>query len=256
MRILVTNDDGINAKGIHVLERIAAEVSDDVWVVAPLHEQSAVSRAITLHNPLHIKHVGKRQSERRYAVTGTPSDSVILALREVMKDNPPDLVLSGVNRGQNLAEDVTYSGTVAGAKQGTSMGIPSIALSLAKGFQGSTDLPWETAEAHGPDLIRSLLKAGWPKRVTVNVNFPDRAPDNVEGIKVTRQGFRDHDMNYLDKRDNPRGGSYYWLRYGGPLSQPSEGTDLRAIYDGYISVTPLMPDLTHFETLADLQGAF
>ena len=187
--------------------------------------------------------------ERVYSVTGTPTDSVIVAMRDLLDDHPPDLVLSGVNRGQNLAEDVTFSGTVAGALQGMQMGVPSIALSLARGFQGATSLPWQTAEAHGPDVVRKLLDLGWPADVVPNVNFPDRDPDEVRGIQFTSQGRRDFQMSHIDKRDHPRGGDYYWLTYGAKKSNPPDGTDLRAIYDGYISVTPLHTDLTHAATL-------
>lgn len=251
MRILLTNDDGVRASGMQVLRRIAAEISDDVWVCAPDTEMSAASRGVSLHNPVRLRHL----DERVYSVTGTPTDSVIVAMRDLLKDNPPDLVLSGVNRGQNLAEDVTFSGTVAGALQGMQMGVPSIALSLARGFQGATSLPWETAEAHGPNVIQDLLDKGWPKKVVLNVNFPDRAPDEVRGVQFTRQGHRDFQMSHIDKRDHPRGGDYYWLTYGAKKSNPSEGTDLRAIYDGYISVTPLHTDLTHDETLTNLRNA-
>lgn len=252
MRVLLTNDDGVTAKGMDVLREIAAQISDDVWVVAPATEQSATSRSVSLHNPVMAKEI----DDKVYAVTGTPTDSVIVALCDIMKDNMPDLILSGVNRGQNMAEDVTFSGTVAGALEGTQLGVPSIALSMAKGFQGARSLPWETAIAHGPALITKLVKNGWPKNVTLNVNFPDRAPDNVEGTMVTRQGKRDHQMSGVDKRSYPRGGSYFWLTYGAALSNPPQGTDLQAIYDGYISVTPLHTDLTHFDTLSDLQDAF
>ena len=252
MRILLTNDDGVQATGIEVLESIARKLSDDVWICAPDSEQSAASRGVSLHNPVRLKKLG----EKRYSVTGTPTDSVIVALKDVLTDKKPDLLLSGVNRGQNLAEDVTFSGTIAGALQGMQMGIPSIALSLARGFQGATSLPWETAEAHGPDLIRKLYDAGWPNHVVLSVNFPDRAPDAVEGTVFTRQGHRDHQMSGLVKREYPRGGHYYWLTYGAGLSNPPNGTDLRAIYDGYISVTPLHTDLTHFETLNALQERF
>jgi 5'-nucleotidase len=248
MRILLTNDDGVRAEGMAVLRRIAAKLSDDVWVCAPDTEQSAASRGVSLHNPVRLR----KLEERVYAVTGTPTDSVIVALKDLLVDSPPDLVLSGVNRGQNLAEDITFSGTVAGALQGMQMGIPSIALSLARGFQGAASLPWETAEAHGPDVIRKLLKAGWPKHVVPNVNFPDVAVDGVKGIEVTRQGHRDFQMTGVEKRDYPRGGHYFWLTYGAKKSNPPAGTDLRAIYDGYISVTPLHTDLTHFATLDEL----
>ncbi len=252
MRILLTNDDGVRAQGLKVLRNIAAKLSDDVWVVAPDTEQSAASRGVSLHDPIRIR----KHESQVFSVTGTPTDSVIIALKEILKDNPPDLILSGVNRGQNLAEDVTFSGTIAGALQGMQMGIPSIALSLARGFQGATSLPWETAEHHGPGLIRDLIDAGWPKNVVLSVNFPDTAPEAVKGMQITRQGHRDFQMSGIDKRQHPRGGDYFWLTYGARKSNPPHGTDLRAIYDGYISVTPLHTDLTHFDTLSALQERF
>ncbi len=240
MKILLTNDDGVRAKGLSVLREIALKLSDDVWICAPDTEQSATSRSVSLHDPVRLK----KQEERIYSVTGTPTDSVIVALEGLMPDSRPDLILSGVNRGQNLAEDVTFSGTVAGALQGMQMGVPSIALSLARGFQGATSLPWETALTHGPKLITDLLAKGWGENAILNVNFPDRAPDAVEGVQFTRQGKRDFQMTGVARRPHPRGGDYFWLTYGAKLSNPSKGTDLRAIYDGYISVTPLQTDLT------------
>lgn len=252
MRILLTNDDGVRAAGMQVLRRIAAHLSDDVWVVAPESEQSAASRGVSLHNPVRLK----KLEDKVYAVTGTPTDSVIVAMRDVLKNHKPDLVLSGVNRGQNLAEDVTFSGTIAGALQGMQMGVPSIALSLARGFQGATSLPWETAEHHAPDLIKKLVELGWPHNVVLSINFPDTPVDQVKGVQITRQGHRDFEMSGVDKRNHPRGGSYFWLTYGAAKSNPPQGTDLRAIYDGYISVTPLHTDLTHFDTMSDLQDVF
>ncbi len=246
MRILLTNDDGIQATGLKVLRKIAMDLSDDVWICAPDTEQSAASRGVSLHNPVRLKKIG----EKTFSVTGTPTDSVIVAMKELFSsDTKPDLVLSGVNRGQNLAEDVTFSGTIAGALQGMQMGVPSIALSLARGFQGAQSLPWETAEAHGAPLIKQLIAAGWPDNVILSVNFPDAAPQAVKGIKMTRQGHRDFQMTGVDKRPHPRGGSYFWLTYGAKKSNPPAGTDLRAIYDGYISVTPLHADLSHKDTL-------
>lgn len=250
MRILLTNDDGVRAKGLSVLRKIAAELSDDVWVCAPDTEQSAASRGVSLHNPVRLR----KLEDKVFSVTGTPTDSVIVAMTDVLNAHKPDLILSGVNRGQNLAEDVTFSGTIAGALQGMQMGVPSIALSLARGFQGAESLPWDTALGHGPDLIRNLLAASWPEQVVLSVNFPDRAVDEVEGVQMTRQGSRDYQMSGIDKRDHPRGGKYYWLTYGAGLSNPPKGTDLRAIYDGYISVTPLHTDLTHTETLNSLNN--
>ncbi len=252
MRILLTNDDGINARGMKVLRNIAAQLSDDVWVCAPYTEQSATSRSVSLHGPVRLKEF----EERVYSVTGTPTDSIIVGMNELFKDKKPDLLLSGVNRGQNMAEDVTFSGTVAGALQGMQMGVPSIALSMARGFQGEKSLPWETAEAHGTDVIRQLLSMGWPKNVILNVNFPDTPPDGVKGIQITRQGKRDYQMSGVDKRAHPRGGDYYWLTYGAGLSKPPQGTDLRAIYDGFISITPLHTDLTHNQSLDALKQGF
>ena len=250
MKILLTNDDGVNATGMAILRQIAAELSDDVWVCAPDTEQSATSRGVSLHNPVRLKELG----ERVYSVTGTPTDSVIVALKALMPESPPDLILSGVNRGQNMAEDVTFSGTVAGALQGMQMGIPSIALSLARGFQGETSLPWETALAHGPSTIRTLLDKAWGSNVILNVNFPDTPVDGVKGLQYTRQGHRDFQMTGVDRRNHPRGGDYFWLTYGAKKSNPPQGTDLRAIYDGYISVTPLHTDLTHETSLTTLQA--
>lgn len=252
MRILLTNDDGFQATGLAVLRRIAAQLSDDVWVCAPDTEQSAASRGVSLHNPVRLR----KHGEKLFSVTGTPTDSVIVAMKDIFKDKKPDLVLSGVNRGQNLAEDVTFSGTVAGALQGMQMGVPSIALSLARGFQGADSLPWETAETHGPELIKTLISKGWPEKVILSVNFPDAAPEDVKGVQITRQGHRDFQMSDVDKRPHPRGGQYYWLTYGAQKSNPPRGTDLRAIYDGYISVTPLHADLTHEDTIMFLQDNF
>ncbi len=248
MKILLTNDDGVNARGISVLREIALQLSDDVWTCAPDTEQSAASRGVSLHNPVRLKKI----DERIYSVTGTPTDSVIVAMKALMPDSPPDLILSGVNRGQNLAEDVTFSGTVAGALQGMQMGVPSVALSLARGFQGASSLPWETALAHGPQVLRDLLDKGWAKNVVPNVNFPDTPVDGVKGVQFTRQGHRDFQMTGVDRRDHPRGGDYFWLTYGAKKSDPPQGTDLRAIYDGYVSITPLHTDLTHEDSLAKL----
>ena len=246
MRILLTNDDGIRAEGLDVLRSVAAELSDDVWVVAPDSNQSAVGRSLSLHMPVTRYAVG----EREHAVRGTPTDCVVVALKHVMADNPPDLVLSGINRGQNLAEDLTFSGTVAGALMATQLGVPAIALSLAKGFQEAQSLPWSTARTNGAAILRELLDAGWPEGVTLNVNIPDVPEDGIRGIQWTRQGRRDHRMVGLDTRPHPRGEHYHWLLYGADKSEPEAGTDLHAIYNGYVSVTPLRPDYTCPYTLA------
>lgn len=254
MRILLTNDDGVQAKGLSILKKIALSLSDDVWVIAPEQEQSAASRGVSVHAPV----MARRIDEKTYSVAGTPTDCVIVAMCEILKDNPPDLVLSGINHGQNIAEDIGFSGTVAGALQGLQMGVPSIALSQARGLTtyGGGKIDWDISLQHGPDLLRKLLEAGWPEDVALNVNFPDTPASNVNGVHVTAQGKRDFRMSGVDKRDHPRGGHYYWLTYGGKKSNPSAGTDLRAVYDNYISVTPIHVDHTHYKTAAILGAAF
>lgn len=250
MRILCTNDDGIHAPGLDCLVRIARDLSDDVWVVAPHEEQSGAARALTLANPIRVR----EYDPRRFSVSGTPSDAVMMATQKLMAGARPDLVLSGVNNGQNLAEDVTVSGTIAGAFQGMSLGIPSIALSLAR-FQRDK-AKWQTPEKHAPSIIRKLLDAGWPSDVVININFPDREADDVQGVDVTRQGHRDDFKLFIEERQDLRGGKYYWYGYEGALSNPPQGVDLRAIYDGRISITPLHLALTHEDSRRRLAGLF
>lgn len=249
MRILCTNDDGILARGLESLVKIARALSDDVWVVAPQEEQSGAARALTLAHPVRIR----KYEDRRFAVTGTPSDAVLMGVQKVLDGEKPDLILSGVNNGQNLAEDVTVSGTIAAAFQGMSMGVPSIALSLSRLAREAAR--WETPEAHGADIVRKLIAAGWPDNVVMNVNFPDRAPDEVAGVEATRQGHRDAVQLFAEERKDLRGGTYYWYGYTGELSDPPQGTDLRAIYDGRISITPLHLSLTDFAARDALESA-
>ena len=249
MRILLTNDDGINAPGLEVLEKIARELSDDIWIAAPELEQSGKGRAISLTEFVRVREI----DPRRFAVNGTPSDCVLLALDELMPERP-DLILSGVNAGQNIAEDTTFSGTIAAALFGMQHGVPSIALSQSIGFQNPHSCPWETPEAWGAKTLRPLIEKGWPEDLILNVNFPDRAPDEVAGIKMTRQGLRDERIIRTEGREDLRGNAYYWIGYRGKLSNPNEGTDLRAIYDGYISVSPLHVDLTHHEFLTEMRA--
>jgi 5'-nucleotidase len=251
MTILVTNDDGIHAPGLRSLEAIAAELSDDIWVVAPETEQSGASHSLTLSDPLRLRQLG----ERRFAVKGTPTDCVLMALKRVMP-TAPDLVLSGVNRGQNLSEDVTYSGTVAAAMEGTNLGVQSIALSQTYGVNSSDTLNWQTAEAHGPALVRTLIGAEWGTGVLMNVNFPDCEPGDVAGIEITTQGKRDQGLVRLDERIDARGRAYYWIGFERIRSNPAQGTDLKAIYDGKISVTPLHADLTQRQAMATLKPLF
>lgn len=241
MRILLTNDDGIDSPGLHALREIANQLSDDVWVVAPETNQSGASHSLSLHEPLRMRKV----DDRAFAVRGTPTDSVIMGVRHILKSKTPDLVLSGINRGANMAEDVTYSGTIAGAFEGTILGIRSIALSQAFGFEGGRSVRWETALAHAPGLLRKLLALEWAPSSVMNINFPDREPDNVAGTMVTVQGRRDPGLLAIDERHDTWGNPYYWLAFERRRSKAQEGTDLAAIYAGYISVTPLFLDLTH-----------
>lgn len=250
MRILLTNDDGIEAAGLDVLQHIASELSDDVWVVAPETDQSGAAHSLTLKEPLRLR----RLKDRVFAVKGTPTDCVIMAVRQVLADKGPDLVLSGVNRGANLSDDVTYSGTIAGAIEGTLLGIPSIALSMDYNYDKPGGEPkWQTPMTRGADLIRRLLDAGWPENILLNVNFPDREPGEVRGVEVTEQGKRDQDFLRIEDRLDTRGTPYYWLGFNSRSARLDEGTDLWAVHNGFISVTPLNLDLTHRETCRKLQ---
>lgn len=241
MRILITNDDGIHAPGLKVCEDIARTLSDDVWVIAPETDQSGVSHSLSLNDPLRLREVGSRH----FAVKGTPTDCVIMGVRHVLSDKRPDLVLSGVNRGQNLAEDVLYSGTVAGAMEGAIIGIPSVALSQAYSLETRQKPHWDTAIRHGPGVIQRMMELGFPRDVMINVNFPDCPPDAVEGIAVTMQGKRDQELLRIDARHDGRGNPYYWIAFSrGERPKPRSGTDLSALTEKRIAVTPLRLDLT------------
>ena len=250
LRILVTNDDGIHAPGLKGLEEIAREISDLVWVVAPETEQSGASHSLSIAMPMRLREV----SQGRYAVQGTPTDCVVMGLRHILKDQKVDLVLSGVNRGANIAGDVTYSGTIAAAMEGTLLGVPSIALSQAVRAKNK-NAKWSTARTHAPELIRRLIKLGWPRDVLININFPDAPHDAIQGVNVTRQGHQDISALYIDEHVDPRGVPYFWIGERGPYGDASEDSDLIALRNGYISVTPLHLDLTHDETYRAMQAA-
>jgi 5'-nucleotidase len=240
MRILVTNDDGIHAQGLKGCEEIARKISDDVWVIAPEYDQSGVSHSLSLNDPLRLRQIG----ERHYAVKGTPTDCVIMGARHVLPQ-PPDLVISGVNRGRNAAEDVLYSGTVAGAQEAAVLGIPAFALSQAHSAVNKHQPHWDTAIKYAPDIIARVLKEGIPPDVLVNVNFPDCAPDEVKGISVGNQGKRDQQLLHIDARHDGRGNPYYWIAYArGGRPTGKHGTDLYALADNRIAITPLRLDLT------------
>jgi len=253
MRILVTNDDGIHAEGLDVCEKIARELSDDVWVIAPEYDQSGVAHSLTLNDPLRLREVG----ERRFAVRGTPTDCVIMGARHVLNGKMPDLVLSGVNRGRNAGEDVIYSGTVAGAVEGTVIGVPSFALSQAYASRSGRPPYWETGLRYGPDIIRRVMAQGIPRDVLVNVNFPDCAPDDVKRIVVTAQGRRRQERVQIDKRKDGRGNPYYWIAYMRHGFVPAEdGTDLAALDEHCIAVTPLRLDMTDEPYMTKLAELF
>jgi 5'-nucleotidase len=252
MRILITNDDGIHAPGLKVLETIAQALSDDVFVVAPETDQSGVSHSLSLNDPLRLREI----SPRRFAVKGTPTDCVIMGIKHILRASPPDLVLSGVNRGQNVAEDVTYSGTIAAAMEGTLLGVPSIALSQAYGHGDRDSIGWPCAETHGAMIVSRLLEAGIPRGIVMNVNFPAVAPEAMAGVAICVQGQRNQAMLDVESRLDGRGNPYYWLAFARGRIVPAEGTDLHALADGKIAVTPLRLDLTDLPNLTRLAEAF
>jgi 5'-nucleotidase len=250
MRILLTNDDGVHAHGLGVLEEIARTLSDDIWIVAPESDQSGVSHSLSLNDPLRLREIGPR----RFAVKGTPTDCVIMAVRHIGK---PDLVLSGVNRGRNAAEDVTYSGTVAAAIEGTVLGIPSLALSQAYAAATKKDPHWDTARRFAPDVIRRVLDTGLPRDVFVNINFPDCPPDAVRGVAVSTQGKRNQELLRIEARHDGRGNPYYWIAFERvPMPAKADGTDLSALADHHIAVTPLRIDMTDEPFMTRLAAQF
>lgn len=248
-RILVSNDDGINAPGIKVLEKIAKRLSNDVWVVAPETEQSASGHSLTLTLPLRVRRI----SRRKCAVNGTPTDSVLLGVQHIIKGKRPDLVLSGINAGGNLGEDVTYSGTVAAAMEGALLGIPSIALSQARVYGES--VRWGATEHHAEGVIRKLVGEKWPRNVLMNVNFPDVPASEVEKTEITVQGRRKIGDAITEGRD-PRGYNYVWVGTDRDEDPSFKGSDLKAVNEGRISVTPLCLDLTHRRSMARLREIF
>jgi 5'-nucleotidase len=253
MRILLTNDDGVNAPGLRILEAIAATLSDDVWIVAPSEEQSGAGHSLTLSEPVRLRKLG----ERRFAVTGTPTDAVMMGLAHILAEHKPDLILSGVNRGANLGEDVTYSGTVSAAMEGALAGITSIALSQSYAREGMGDtVPFAAAEAWAGRVLAPLLATSFAPKTLVNINFPALPPEEVKGVRVVRQGIRDYGRLNIDRRTDPRGYNYYWFGLRPIPHTPGHATDLEAIADGYVSVTPLHLDLTHEPSLATLGALY
>jgi 5'-nucleotidase len=250
MRILVTNDDGIHAPGLVAMEAIARSISDDVWIVAPDEERSGAGHSLTLTNPLRYHRI----DSRRFEVSGTPTDCVIMAVRKIMS-GMPDLVLSGVNRGQNIADDVTYSGTIAAAMEGTALGLKSIAMSQVTGIHENGDT-FEVAKSHGTAIVRKLMEMNFGPGVLMNVNFPDCRSDEVAGIEITRQGKRDQNFLLVDERSDGRGNPYYWLGFARERGNPPIGTDIWAAFNKRISVTPLHMNLTQIDAMEALRQVF
>lgn len=237
-RILVSNDDGIHAEGLLALTR-AMEPLGEVWVVAPQEEQSATSHSLSLHDPLRIRQLG----ERRFAISGTPADCVYLAVNHLMKDARPTLVVSGINHGPNLADDVVYSGTVAAAMEGAILGIPAVAFSLVT----RRTFVFEHAAEFAHALVKTLLTQALPSRLLLNVNMP--AYGKITGYQVTRAGRHSYGADVIEKED-PRGRKYFWIGGTGYEHVKEPGTDVTAVHDERLaSVTPLMIDLTHHAQL-------
>ena len=243
-RVLLTNDDGIEAPGLEVMERIAAGLAREVWVVAPEHDQSGVSHAVSLHHPIRLTERGPR----RWAVAGTPGDCVVMGLSHLMKEAPPQLLLSGVNRGGNLGVETVFSGTVGGAMTGMMLGIPSIALSQA--WSDYANIPWDTAATLGPRIVRRLLDIGWSAGTCLNVNFPDCPADAAGPLTLARQGAGSVQGMDVEKRVDPRGFSYYWVSFRRGERDQGPESDIEALIAGRVVVTPLRYDRTDEEAYA------
>lgn len=259
MRILITNDDGINAPGLKVLTDIAQELAGpdgEVWTVAPAFEQSGVGHCISYTHPTMIVEMGPRL----FAAEGSPADCVIAGLYDVLKDNPPDLLLSGVNRGNNAAENTLYSGTIGACIEGALQGVRSIALSQFYGMDNKDlENPFEAAAAHGAATVRALLNETlWDEahyRVFYNVNFPPVPAAEVKGMAATTQGFRLNTRFRAEAQMSPSGRKFMWVR-GGPQHEPTApGTDAAANLDGYVSITPMRVDLTDYAMVDKLKDA-
>ena len=252
MRILVTNDDGIRAPGIALLEEIANQFSDDVWVVAPAEDHTGAGHSLTLSNPVRIR----KHSERRWSVAGTPTDSVTMGLKKVL-DAPPDLVLSGINMGANLGDDIPYSGTVSAAMEGALAGVKSIALSQCFAREGMDTSDYlSAARQWAPKVLEQLIDMPFAERTLVNVNFPPVPGEKVKGIRAVRQGFHQYSRGTLVERHDPRGRRYYWFGLDPIEHTLDHGTDLEAIDEKYVSVTTLQLDLTHHSSLGRIGEVF
>lgn len=258
MRILITNDDGINAPGLEVLTAIATEIAGpggEVWTVAPAFEQSGVGHCISYTHPMMIAELGPM----RFAAEGSPADCVLAAIYDVMAGARPDLVLSGVNRGNNAAENVLYSGTIGGAVEAALQGLPAIALSQFMGRETEAlDDPFQAARVHGAAVVRAILDKGlWDGadyRLFYNVNFPPVGAAAVKGTRVAAQGFRRDTAFSVEPHLSPSGRRFLWIRGGAQHLPTLPGTDAAVNLQGYVSVTPMRADLTAHDVLTDLEA--
>jgi len=249
-RVLVTNDDGIEAPGLKVLEQVAIQLAHEVWVVAPLQDQSGTSHSLSLHAPLRISPNG----EKRFAVTGTPGDCVVMAVQHLLKAGKPDLILSGINRGANMGMETVFSGTVGAAMTGMLLGIRSIGLSQA--YSDQDNVPWHNALTHAPKVIQELLGMDWPSDVCLNVNFPDCAPEAISPLKVTRQGIGPLNSVSVRTEVDPRGFDYHWIKLNTDRKYDEPGTEMGELNTGHITVTPLQFERTHMAAFNDtMKGA-
>ncbi|MCR9126543.1 MAG: 5'/3'-nucleotidase SurE [Rhodobacteraceae bacterium] len=253
MRILITNDDGINAPGLRVLHSVATELAGrdgEVWTVAPAFEQSGVGHCISYTHPMMVS----QMDDRRFAAEGSPADCVLAGLHDVMKDTPPDLVLSGVNRGNNAAENALYSGTIGGALEAALQGLPAIALSQYYGPANvDSENPFEAAAVHGAEVVRRIL-AITPEetadyRLFYNVNFPPVPAAGVKGFRIAPQGFRRNTRFGVEPHLSPSGRRFLWIKGGNQQEPTAAGSDAAVNLDGYVSVTPMRADLTAHDVL-------
>lgn len=249
-RVLIVNDDGIDGPGIVLLEEVVRRFTDDVWVVAPDEERSGAGHSLSLSYPIRIR----ERDDRHFAVKGSPTDCALLGIYELMGDRKPDLLLSGINRGPNLAEDITYSGTASAAMEGAMLGIPSVALSQVITYQ--SEIHWATARHYAPIVIEKLMDLNWQPGLFVNVNFPNCPVDQVTGVRATTQGMRPpgafRPMRRVDERHVP----YYWIKIAFPDGGEQDGNDLAAMRDRAVSVTPLQIEMTAHGAMDDVTALF
>jgi 5'-nucleotidase len=247
-RVLLTNDDGFDAPGLRILTEVAEELAEEVWIVAPNYDQSGTSHSLSLHSPLRVS----QKEERRFSVSGTPGDCVVMAVRHLMVSGRPDLILSGINRGANLGIETVFSGTVGAAMTGMLLGIPSMALSQA--FSDRNAVRWDTARALAPKVIRQFAKGAWSQGSILNINFPDVPADKAGPIELTIQGTGlMEDVDVVSGID-PRSLEYHWLHLRRSAQGDTPGSETFAIGHGRVSVTPLQFERTNQDVLASLQA--